>query len=91
MYQTIVDLPQFSRPNPLPPDPGLINLLGNSKNLNVENGSSEQPSYIPFGGGASTSLMYSNWLASDQKNVGHLFGLQGTLKFFLNDKKNVLS
>lgn len=81
LYQSIIELPQFVRPDPMPPDPGLLDMLSSSKIPVGEGGASESSSpYLPYHlhpAASSTSLLYSNWLGTDHKNASHMFGLQG--------------
>jgi hypothetical protein len=81
----VIDLQQYGRPDPAPPDPGLLEFLSNSKSSSSQNTSSDS-SYLPYHlhPGTSSSFIYTNWLSStgEHKNSSHIFGLQG--KFQIN-------
>lgn len=83
LYQSVIDLQQYGRPDPAPPDPGLLEFISNSKVSNSQN--SSDSAYFPYHlhpGTSSSSFIYTNWLntAGDHKNSSHIFGLQGKLK-----------
>ncbi|KAH0808656.1 homeobox protein vab-15-like [Tenebrio molitor] len=79
LYQSVIDLQQYGRPDPAPPDPGLLEFLSNSKSSSSQNTSSDS-SYLPYHlhPGTSSSFIYTNWLSStgEHKNSSHIFGLQ---------------
>ncbi|GJQ74261.1 hypothetical protein Trydic_g19162 [Trypoxylus dichotomus] len=80
VYQSIINMSQFPRTDPVPPDLHVSDVLPESKPQNNQqcNSSSAEPStYLPYHlhGTSSTSLLYSSWLASDHKPA-HIFGLQ---------------
>lgn len=82
LYGSIIELPQYGRPDPLPPDPGVLDFLSASKLSHGQSNSSEASGYSPYhlhAGTNSASLLYSSWLgaAADHKNASHIFGLQG--------------
>ncbi|EEZ98636.2 homeobox protein ceh-30 [Tribolium castaneum] len=79
LYQSVIDLQQYGRPDPTPPDPGLLEFLANSKSSSQN--SSSETSYIPYHlhpGTSSSSFIYTNWLnaTGDHKSSSHIFGLQ---------------
>ncbi|KAJ8965952.1 hypothetical protein NQ314_003827 [Rhamnusium bicolor] len=79
LYQSILELQQYGRPDPLPPDPGLLEYLPGPKMS--PNHSPSDPSYVPYHlqqGSTPSSLLYANWLGSspENKNSSHIFGLQ---------------
>lgn len=82
LYGSIIELPQYGRPDSLPPDPGVLDFLSASKLSHGQSNSSEASGYSPYhlhAGTNSASLLYSSWLgaAADHKNASHIFGLQG--------------
>lgn len=84
LYGSIIELPQYGRPDPLPPDPGVLDFLSATKLSHGQSNSSETSGYSPYHLHAGTnSLLYSSWLgaAADHKNASHIFGLQGRKRF----------
>lgn len=86
IYPSVIELQQYGRPDPAPPDPSLLEFLSNSKVSASQNSDS---SYLPYHlhpGTSSSSFMYTNWLnaTGDHKNSSHIFGLQGKVLHFCN-------
>lgn len=72
-------MPQYSRPDQVPPDPGVLDFLTGPKLAHGQNNSADYPPYHLHTAANSASLLYSTWLGSapDHKNASHIFGLQG--------------
>lgn len=82
LYQSMLELQRFPRPDALPPDPGHVlqymTNQGSSATLDAN--------FLPYqlqSASSTSSSVYSNWLAgtSDIKG-GHLFGLSGKFEIF---------
>lgn len=78
LYQSLVEIPEFNRPDPAPPDSTLIDIITGCKlspNQSADSATSFHPYIHP--GTSSSSILYTNWLANEQKRSSHIFGLQG--------------
>lgn len=77
-------MPQFVRPDPMPPDPGLLEILSsqNKASTSDANNSDTATSYLSYhlhpGASTTASVIYANWLGNEHKN-SHIFGLQGKI------------
>lgn len=75
-------MPQFVRPDPLPPDPGLLDILSSQTKPATSQGSnSDAAAYLSYHlhpGASSASVLYANWLGNEHK-TSHIFGLQGKI------------
>lgn len=79
-------MPQFVRPDPMPPDPGLLEILSTQNKQSTATQSTNPDattSYLSYHlhpGASTASVLYANWLGNEHKNT-HLFGLQGKCNF----------
>ncbi|XP_023022236.2 uncharacterized protein [Leptinotarsa decemlineata] len=76
IYQSILDLHKYGRPEPQPPDPGLHQFLPSK--LSPSNSEASYLQYHLQHGIPPPSIFYSNWIGAspESKNSSHLFGLQ---------------
>lgn len=94
LYSSIIEMPQYNRHDPVPPDPGVLDFLAASK-LSQSNATDSpySPYHLHAGANSTASLLYSSWLgsATDHKSAGHIFGLQGEfLLHFTSSFRNLI-